>query len=1499
MSQPNTSSDSHLTDRTRGDEPPPEPAAAPDSQSPTALTGHDTPIPRPAPDPAVDVGLPAIAGYDLLGPLGQGGMGLVLKGRDALLQRDLAVKVLRPDQQHDPGTVRRFVEEAQIGGQLQHPGIAPVYALGHFADGRPFFTMKLVKGQTLAQLLQQRTNPSQELPRFLGIFQQVCQTLAYAHSKGVIHRDLKPQNVMVGAFGEVQVMDWGLAKVLSGGGSEEQPGPGLMPPEGVPSAVRTIRTDQSGATSQDGAVLGTPAYMAPEQARGQVDRLDRRTDVFGLGAILCEILTGRPPYVAEAGWQVYQKAMAGDLAPALARLQASGADADLLSLAGRCLAADPVERPADAGKMAAEVTAYQDAVAERLRRAEVERAQAQVTAREERRRRKLTLALAAAVLGLVVVGAGAGLWLERQAARQEAELRQGVEAALDKAGELQKQARWGEAQAVLEQARDRLEQDGPADLRRRVQQALTDVDLVRRLDAARLKAATWVGGRFDQAGAAREYAAAFRQARLGQVGDDVAVVAARLRRSAVKAQLVAALDDWASCTFSASRRSWLLAVARRADPDRWRDRFRDPKLWQDRQALERLARPAPLRRWSPQLVTALARVLRDRGGDAVPLLTAAQARHPQDFWLNFHLGDALQEAKRPEAAIGYYRAALALRPNTSAVYFMLGTALYGKGQLDEAIACFQKAMALDPKDAKAHNNLGNALKAKGQLDRAIACYEKALALDPKDAKAHNNLGNALKAKGQLDRAIACYAKALALDPKDAKAHTNLGNALYTQGQRDRAIACWKKALDLDPKLAPAHANLGLALRDKGQLDRAIACYEKALAIDPKDALAHYNLGDALHAQGQLDRAIACYEKALDLDPKDAYAHNNLGLALADKGQQDRAIACYRQALALNPKNARAHTNLGNALQAKGQLDRAIACYEKALALDPKLAKAHTNLGVALYAQGQWAQAIACHRKALALDPKDAEAHTNLGVVLDAQGQRDRAIACYQKALALDPKLAKAHNNLGVALAAKGELDRAIACYAKALAINPKLAPAHANLGNALYTQGQRDRAIACWKKALALDPKDAQPHHNLGLALHDKGELDQAITCYRKALVINPNYATAHYNLGQALHDKGQRDGAIACYQKALAINPKFAKAHTNLGLALYDKGERDRAIACYEKALALDPKLAPAHYNLGNALYDKGELDRAIACYQKALVINPKLVRAHFNLGNALKAKGQLDRAIACYEKALALDPKDAKAHYNLGKALKDKGRLDEAIVAYRRAIALQPKFAEAHCNLGHAFRDKGAFRAALAALQRGHQLGTQQPRWRYPSAQWVKEAERWVQLDQQLPALLKGQAKAAGAAELLEYARLCILKKFYQASARFWADAFTADPKRAGDLGSWNRYNAACSAALAAAGQGQDAGQLTGPERARLRRQAVAWLRADLALWTRVLASGQAQARVAVQQQLQHWQRDTDLAGIRDAAWLVNLPADELRACRRLWAEVDALLKRASSPK
>jgi serine/threonine protein kinase len=468
--------------------------------------------------------------YRLDGEIARGGMGAVLRGRDVDLGRDLAVKVLLEKHANRPEVARRFIEEAQIGGQLQHPGVVPVYDLGRFGE-RPFFTMKLVKGQTLAALLGERANPAADRPRLLIIALHVAQTLAYAHAKRVIHRDLKPANVMVGAFGEVLVMDWGLAKVLAEGGvaDEERASRAHQDPEEA-TTIRTARStgsaDGFGSETEAGSLLGTPAYMPPEQANGDVANLDRRADVFGLGAILCEVLTAKPPYVGRSSEEVRRKSCNGDLADAQARLDACGADQELVALTKACLAAEVVDRPRDAQAVADALSAYLNGVQERAQAAERERAVAVARAIEERRRRKVQLALAASLLALVTLGGlGTAYYLRLRAdqERQRIEQAAAVDRVIGHAMTLHDQAlaqpehvsRWQVALAAVEQtevgdnptARERL-----LDLRTQIQARLEAAELDRKLldrlvEIRMAEADDPTGSRTDA-----DYASAFREA---------------------------------------------------------------------------------------------------------------------------------------------------------------------------------------------------------------------------------------------------------------------------------------------------------------------------------------------------------------------------------------------------------------------------------------------------------------------------------------------------------------------------------------------------------------------------------------------------------------------------------------------------------------------------------------------------------------------------------------------------------------------------------------------------------------------------------------------------------------------------------------------------------------------------------------------------------------------------------------------------------------------------
>jgi serine/threonine-protein kinase len=1164
------------------------------------VAGSAEQSPRPGsaspvePGPAARRAWPAVAGYEILGELGRGGMGVVYRARQVALDRLVALKMILAGDHAGEQQLARFRTEAEAVARFQHPNIVQIHEIGE-TDGLPWFSLELCEGGSLADQLDGTPRPARPTARLVEV---LARAIHAAHRQGIIHRDLKPANVLLAAGDTPKITDFGLAKRLDGG---------------------------TGPTAS-GAILGTPSYMAPEQAGGQGREVGPATDVYALGAILYELLTGRPPFKAATPLETVLQVRSHEPVPP-SRLQ-PGVPRDLETIVLKCLHKEPARRYASAEALADDLRRFQAGQPIRARPVgPVERGVKWV------RRNPLAAGLAVAVLLLVLGGGGTGLWWREhqvQQAQALGEQARAVGADLKEVARLLRGGKPAEAGTVLVRAEGRVAGGAPEPLQAEVRQMREALDVAGELDRISARKATLVDGRFDWASADRDYARLFQERGLAEEGEDPGPAAERIRGSPIQTQLVAALDDWALSARNQTRRNWLLRVARRVDPGVWSDRFRDAEVWGQREVLERLAREAPVAELSPRLVLALGETLRLHEADPIPLLKAAQRRHPADFWLNLWLGAVLQirSTEKPEEAIAYCRAALALRPDESVAHSNLGTALAAQGQVDEAIEHWRKALAINPTDPGAHFSLGTALLPRGQVDEAIEHCRQAVALGHSDAAAHNNLGLALKAGGQVDEAMASYRRALAIDPRCAAAYVNLGQALGDKGQVDEAIEHWHQALAIDPRRVEAHSNLGQALKGRGRVDEAIEHYRQAVALTPRDAKVHISLG-----------VILCDVKH---DP-------------------DGAIPCFRQAIALDPGHAPAHYNLGNALMGKGQTDEAIRCYRQALEIDPGLA------------------------------------------------------------------------------------------------------PAQANLGTALRNRGQLEEAIQAYRRALVLDPRNFQTLFGLASALKARGEADEAIKLYRQVIALAPGY------------------------------------------------------------------------------------------------------VQAHHNLGNALLAQGQVEEAIRCYRRALEIDPGFSLAHRMLGDALLRQGRFSEARDEIRRYLDL---------------------------------LSPTDP-VRTLAAQQLRQCERLLELDEKLPALLEGKAKPAEA-ELLPLAQLCQQhKKFLAAATRFYVEAFAEQPRLAEDLRARHRYNAACAAALAAGGQGQDADTLTDQDRMALRRRALTWLRADLAVWRQVIDQGAAQARPVVQRTLRHWQKDPDLAGLRDKEALARLPAAERAACSRLWADVAALLQRSEGPK
>jgi eukaryotic-like serine/threonine-protein kinase len=542
--------------------------------------------------------------YEILRREGAGGMGIVVRAFDVEVKREVVLKVMKEDRLANPETIRRFRLEGQLLGQLVHPAIVPLHEMGETPDDRKllYLAMKLVRGHTLDWLLKRRVMLEEQREWYLDVLVAVCHAVQFAHSKRVLHRDLKPANVMVGEHQEVQLTDFGLAKVMTAKAT----------PANSPAAVSVA---SAGEQTTIGATPGSPPYMAPEQARGLSETLDERCDVFGLGGILCEILTGQPPRtLADIGILLrdLNDPAGASLAGARDRLDRCGGPAGLVALCQQCLSVEPSKRPASARAVADAVLAYRAALVRAAEEEKLKAAQATVRADAAVKQKKLAYQLLCAVVLLafmlvgLVAASGAAWSIYERRKSEKARLEAETITAADLRLEAWKQRRakaWttplvSEVELVLKEAREeakaadeqaRLGQ-APETVLQRTREALAmaDADLEatkkdRRVTARLLQ--LMVFGESSPSGSSegnvqqglidadRRFADVFRE--WGLDPDRVLVPEAaeriRSRPAAVATELIAALDDWGyerrvHCISTAHRLFDLAHAADHRDP---------------------------------------------------------------------------------------------------------------------------------------------------------------------------------------------------------------------------------------------------------------------------------------------------------------------------------------------------------------------------------------------------------------------------------------------------------------------------------------------------------------------------------------------------------------------------------------------------------------------------------------------------------------------------------------------------------------------------------------------------------------------------------------------------------------------------------------------------------------------------------------------------------------------------------------------------------------------
>ncbi len=707
--------------------------------------------------------------------------------------------------------------------------------------------------------------------------------------------------------------------------------------------------------TQAGSILGTPAYMPPEQARGEIDHLDERSDVFGLGAILCEMLTGAPPYVAREWSDLLQRAQQGNLAEARQRLAACGADAELVSIAERCLAVEPDSRLPTARAVAEAVSGYLTEVQERLRQAELLRAQAEVRAGVERSRRKMQLAVAASVLLVLTVSGSVVWWMREQSIRQQERAELTVNSVLPQVGELERRALWKQAAVLLDQAQNQIGAAADPALLGRLSAARADLRLLTKLDRIRQEKGMSAGPeKLLGAGANSRYVEAFLEFGFDILKGDINDVSQRLRASPVSAALIADLDEWA-LDEDVANRARLDQITSQATGDAWRREIAE--LATNADAVERKTREAIQNGAPPAMFRRLARLLQETNQDCVALFEAASRRHPTDFWLHFQRARYYFTSRRePNRAIGAYQAALAVHPDSLPVWYNLGQIYRHQRDLEAAAVCFRRMTECDPQDAGAHFQLGLALRAVGDADGAVESFKKSLELWPEFIEV-------LNARRPKD----WPRHTLAQDPGYAQAHDQLGWLLRLAGHLDEAEIVCRKATFLDPEIAEFHNSLAVVLRDQKRFEDAEAEFRRAIAAAPKSIPFRQNLVNLLSQQRKSVEAIAEQKAIVEIDPSRVSSLFALGGMLKAAQDWDGAISAYNRILEQDLKLIDAHVQHGFCLFKKGSIEEAIESYELALELDPNFASAHNFLGWALLEKQDWQGTIEHCQKAFELD----------------------------------------------------------------------------------------------------------------------------------------------------------------------------------------------------------------------------------------------------------------------------------------------------------------------------------------------------------------------------------------------------------------------------------------------------------------------------------------------------------------------------------------------------